>query len=128
MKDRLYIDINNDPKILQVILDSLSYLDSPWTTWVKMDNSYWKEHYPNETARYFGFNFSERRFLWASYDTSKEYHYSVPDHSHVHFNPVRNISDASRLMDYVYYIDKTDDFSEDSPESGKWKLSKAIPS
>jgi hypothetical protein len=94
----LIIDIQNNKEILQLILDTIPYLPGSWKIEqnVHFDNHWWSK-FPNGVARFFGFDFDEKRFTWAADD------FYPPT-----WAPVVQIQDeaqASRLMDDVY--DKT---------------------
>lgn len=121
-KKYLYIDINNDPKVLRLIIDTIPYLHSTWSinenVLYNLDpNTVYWQALPNKTAKYFVFDFENKTFMWSFYDDS----YKV---NMAEFNRIRNIQSASELMDYVYEVDRYNNYYEDA--DGRWKLSHKV--
>lgn len=97
----LYIDIHNDPEILQTIIDSIPFLPTTWEVAFNATppNMHWNT-YPNKTARYFVFHFKNKEFSWAFDD-------SGPIPNNFNFYTIRDIAYVSKLMDKIYEIESS---------------------
>jgi hypothetical protein len=70
------------------------YLPGGWTVEKNaIDNPYWI-NLPNRTGRYFGFDYANRKFVWAASDQYP------PDWGPI--TPIHDEAQASRFMDELY--------------------------
>ncbi len=101
-RGHLYIDIHNDPDILQTIIDSIPYLPNGWEadTSAFPGNGHWN-NYPNKTARFFVFHVGDKRSNWAFYDTDAV--------SHVNMYLIRDVAHVSKLMDKIYELEQSEE-------------------
>jgi hypothetical protein len=98
----IWIDIHNDPFLLQLILDTLPYMHGNWTVNGNVTSNLnnpcfeWKKC-QNGIPRYFRFSSHCIDFSWAALDTDP------PDSNTIN---IKNEAQLSRLLDQLYtYMD-----------------------
>lgn len=92
----IIINIHNEPELLKLILDTMPYLPG-WkiNNNVSMAKEAWK-NYPNRTASYFSFDFSDKEFAWEVSDEN------ISDCDKEAAISIKNMSHLSIFLDGVY--------------------------
>lgn len=93
----VFIDIHNDNKIHQLIMDTIPYM-SGWSVVnnAKPGNEHWVK-YRNQTARFFHFQLKDHYFCWT---TADEMPSILPKNQKL--VSVNSLAQMSRILDHIY--------------------------